>query len=61
MNLNTISKQKRCYSDKADDVLFVYPFNYNIDEKSKITKTCYELDGEKLFFYKMVEVYGQVL
>ena len=35
MNMNTISKRKCCDSDKTDDVVFVYPFNYNIDKENK--------------------------
>ena len=34
-NMNTISKRKCCDSDKTDDVVFVYPFNYNIDKENK--------------------------
>ena len=30
-------------------MLFVYPFNYNIDEENKITKAFYELDSKSCF------------
>ena len=43
------SKRKRCDSDKTDDLLFVYPFNYNIDEENEITQTFNELDGKSCF------------
>ena len=49
MKSDITSKRKRCDSDKTDDLLFVYPFNYNIDEENKTTKTFNELDGKSCF------------
>ena len=49
MKSDIISKRKRRDSDKTDDLLFVYPFNYNIDEENKITKAFDELDGKSCF------------
>ena len=46
MKSDITSKRKRCDSDKTDDLLFVYPFDYNIDEENKITNKLNELDGK---------------
>ena len=46
MKSDITSKRKRCDSDNTDDLLFVYPFDYNIDEENEITHTFNELDGK---------------
>ena len=57
MKSDITSKRKRCDSDKTDDLLFVYPFDYNIDEEYKITQTFNELDGKSCLLQDGISIW----
>ena len=57
MKSDITSKRKRCDSDKTDDLLFVYPFDYNIDEENKITQTFNELDGKSCLLQDGISIW----